>query len=187
MNRETLIEIAGWVVTVVAVGGVILNNRRRRECFWLWFISNTISAGIHASAGMVALTVRDLVFLVLAVQGLVLWTRAARRGEPAGKIEIRVTVTDRLTRALRRTIAILRKASPEAVVKCGACGEPVCIDPAEGVFHVIQCPACGATGEYDEYAEPAASERRSTVNAKRWWLGERWLWMWRESCGLIGP
>ena len=39
------IEIIGWIVTVIAVYGVLLNNRRRRACFAVWLVSNTLSAG----------------------------------------------------------------------------------------------------------------------------------------------
>jgi len=72
-------EVIGWIVTVVAVGGVLLNNRRVRWCFVLWMASNAASAALHLSAGMTALTVRDVIFLLLAVQGWVLWGRAARQ------------------------------------------------------------------------------------------------------------
>jgi len=70
-------ETLGWIVTVVAVAGVVLNNRRHRACFVLWLASNVISAGIHLSAGMLALTVRDAVFFALAIHGLVCWSRPA--------------------------------------------------------------------------------------------------------------
>ncbi len=89
MSHNTLVEAAGWAVTIIAVGGVILNNRRRRGCFYLWLASDAISAVIHASAGMVALTVRDLLFLVLAVHGLILWTRAAVESDRAFAARIR--------------------------------------------------------------------------------------------------
>ncbi len=68
-----LTEAAGWAVTVVAIAGVILNNRRDRRCFNLWIFSNTVSAALHASVRMYALTFRDTVFLVLAVVGLRAW------------------------------------------------------------------------------------------------------------------
>ncbi len=69
------VEIVGWAVTVIAVAGVVFNNHRRRECFWLWLVSNGLSAAIHLSAGMIALTVRDCVFIVLAVDGLRRWRK----------------------------------------------------------------------------------------------------------------
>lgn len=68
-----MIEIAGIIVTIVAVTGVILNNRKYRWCFLLWIVSNLLSAGIHLVLGPWALVVRDLIFLALAVEGWFLW------------------------------------------------------------------------------------------------------------------
>ena len=68
-----MIEIIGIIVTVVAVAGVVLNNRRCRWCFVLWMVSNILSASIHCSIGPWSLVVRDLIFLVLAIEGYFLW------------------------------------------------------------------------------------------------------------------
>ena len=72
-------ESVGWIVTCVAVGGVLLNNHRRRECFMLWLFSNAGSCGLHLAASMWALVARDLVFFVLAIHGLAAWRRAETR------------------------------------------------------------------------------------------------------------
>jgi nicotinamide riboside transporter PnuC len=80
-----VIEILGWVATVIAVYGVVLNNRRIRSCFWLWLLSNAMSCGIHAYLGVWSLAVRDAVFFALAIHGLVLWRKTPdvsnRKGE----------------------------------------------------------------------------------------------------------
>lgn len=68
-------EAVGWAVTGIAVTGVILNNHRRHECFYLWLVSNALSAVIHAASGMVALTCRDVIFFALAIHGLAAWRR----------------------------------------------------------------------------------------------------------------
>jgi len=67
------LEIIGWTSGAVAVAGVILNNYRLRLCFLLWLASNSASAGLHLNAGMYGLAARDVVFLVLAIHGLILW------------------------------------------------------------------------------------------------------------------
>ena len=69
----------GWTATIVAILGVWLNNRRRRACFVLWLVSNGITFGIHAWAGMWSLAVRDLAFFVLAVHGWWLWGPNSKR------------------------------------------------------------------------------------------------------------
>jgi nicotinamide riboside transporter PnuC len=68
-------ELVGWLITVIAVTGVILNNQRRRGCFWLWLVSNSLSAGVHFAAGLYALACRDVIFFALAIHGLVAWSR----------------------------------------------------------------------------------------------------------------
>jgi nicotinamide riboside transporter PnuC len=69
------IELFGIITTLLAVSGVILNNRLRIECFYLWFVSNLISAVIHAEARIWSLCIRDMIFLILAVEGIWLWSK----------------------------------------------------------------------------------------------------------------
>ena len=77
-------EITGWIATCVALVGVWLNNRRRRACFAVWLVSNTMTFGIHAVVGMWALAARDAAFFVLAIHGWLLWTRQI--GEAAHEV-----------------------------------------------------------------------------------------------------
>ena len=70
-----MIELFGIISTVIAIGGVILNNRKKRLCFSLWVMSNAMSLVIHFDAGIWSLVVRDAVFLILAVEGWFKWGR----------------------------------------------------------------------------------------------------------------
>jgi nicotinamide riboside transporter PnuC len=70
------IEFFGAVATVIAVAGVVMNNRRRRGCFYLWIVSNALTLGVHVAAGVWSLAVRDGIFFVLAVEGLLRWRTA---------------------------------------------------------------------------------------------------------------
>lgn len=36
------IDLFGWTATVLALGCVWMNNRRRRACFVLWLVSNAL-------------------------------------------------------------------------------------------------------------------------------------------------
>ena len=72
-----MLEILGLIVTVLAVAGVLLNNRLSRSCFCLWWVSNLISAGIHCSTGPWMLVVRAVIFFILAVEGWIMWKRKA--------------------------------------------------------------------------------------------------------------
>lgn len=59
--------------TVLAVGGVVLNNGQIRYCFPVWLISNGICLVAHARARLWWLAVRDVVFSGLAVVGWFQW------------------------------------------------------------------------------------------------------------------
>ncbi len=73
MSPAALAETAGLVATLIAIAGVVLNNHRRRECFYLWLGSNALTLAVHVWAGIWSLALRDAVFLALAVDGLVRW------------------------------------------------------------------------------------------------------------------
>lgn len=68
-----MIELMGTLATILAVTGVLANNRRLRWCFILWIVSNGLSAGIHADAGIWSLFGRDVIFFVLAIEGWIIW------------------------------------------------------------------------------------------------------------------
>lgn len=68
-----MLELVGMISTVIAVIGVVLNNYKVRFCFWLWLISNSLSAGIHLYLGCYSLFVRDITFAALTIHGLWKW------------------------------------------------------------------------------------------------------------------
>ena len=73
-----MIELFGTVSTIMAVIGVLANNRRLRWCFLVWGVSNSLSLAIHAQAAIWSLMARDAIFLVLAFEGWYKWGRNAR-------------------------------------------------------------------------------------------------------------
>ncbi len=75
-----IIQLLGLVGSAFAIAGVLLNNRMRIECFYLWLVSNSLCACVHAYTGLWTLVIRDVVFLMLAVQGLRHW-RANKKSE----------------------------------------------------------------------------------------------------------
>ena len=68
-------ELTGGVICVLAVAGVVMNNRRVIWCFPIWLVSNILSAGLHAHAGLWAMVARDVIFVGLAVEGFLIWKR----------------------------------------------------------------------------------------------------------------
>ena len=73
-----MIELLGTTAMLIAISGVVLNNRKSRWCFGLWLVSNAISAFIHVRVGVWSLVVRDIVFIALACEGWWLWGRRRR-------------------------------------------------------------------------------------------------------------
>ena len=80
-------ELLGAAAGVLAVVGVLLNNRKRIGCFYVWAVSNSIClvlhvyAAIDAGADTWALAARDAVFLVLVFEGIIHW-RKKEKSEP---------------------------------------------------------------------------------------------------------
>jgi len=70
-----MIEIFGTIAMVLAIFGVVLNNRKRIYCFYFWMVSNAITGGIHYNAEIYSLLVRDLIFFVLAIEGIYQWRK----------------------------------------------------------------------------------------------------------------
>ena len=73
-----MIELLGTIAGILAVAGVVLNNRRLIGCFYLWLASNAICAGLHVHAGLWSLAAKDVLFLLLAIDGLRRWGRARK-------------------------------------------------------------------------------------------------------------
>ena len=78
MAGDVMSEIIGVTVLVLAVVGVVLNNRRLRVCFAFWMVSNILSAALHIEAAIWSLALRDLIFLIFAVEGWILWKKIRR-------------------------------------------------------------------------------------------------------------
>ena len=57
-----MIEIIGLICTGLAIIGVILNNRRMIQCFYIWIFSNLLAAIIHYQTGIYSLLLRDCIF-----------------------------------------------------------------------------------------------------------------------------
>jgi len=70
-----VLEVLGMIAMVLAVIGVLLNNRKNRNCFYVWFISNIILIYVHLNVDLYSLVVRDIVFLLLAVEGWYKWRK----------------------------------------------------------------------------------------------------------------
>ena len=70
-----MIEILSILTTILAVWGVVLNNRKYASCFIFWLVSNSISCAIHLATGLWGLALRDAIFWLLAWEGLRRWKK----------------------------------------------------------------------------------------------------------------
>lgn len=67
-------EIFGTVACLLGVAGVVLNNNRAVECFWLWMVSNAMCMAIHLRVRLWSMAAKDAVFFALAIDGLIRWS-----------------------------------------------------------------------------------------------------------------
>lgn len=63
------------ITSILAISGVVLNNRKSIYCFPIWIMSNFIVALIHAQSHLEILMLRDIIFLVLAIHGWHEWQK----------------------------------------------------------------------------------------------------------------
>ncbi len=76
-----MFEILALLCVVVSVFGLWLRNHKLRTCFYFFLMSNFLSLAIHLHAGLwqgadvKMMILRDVIFLILAIHGLILWSR----------------------------------------------------------------------------------------------------------------
>jgi nicotinamide riboside transporter PnuC len=66
------------IPALCAIGGVILNNHKRIEGFYLFIVSNTLWLIINFQHGIYVESWQNAVFLVLAFHGLFKWRKLGR-------------------------------------------------------------------------------------------------------------
>lgn len=62
-----------WLVTGVALVGVVLNLYKRRECFYIWGISNSVFAVESYLAGVWNMAFLFSIYFALALWGIYTW------------------------------------------------------------------------------------------------------------------
>ena len=64
-----------WFITVASIIGTVANIYKRRWCFWIWLFTNTTWMLIDLHARLYSQAFLFLVYVVLAVWGLVNWIK----------------------------------------------------------------------------------------------------------------
>jgi nicotinamide riboside transporter PnuC len=68
-----------WLVSALALVGVVLNIKKRASCFAIWTITNIAWTVIDLRAGLEAQAALFAIYSGLSVYGLVEWTKTAKR------------------------------------------------------------------------------------------------------------
>lgn len=68
-------DILSWVMASVALAGTILNSRRSKLGFYFWIASNLWMSVTSIVAGLTAQGTLFFIYLILAIYGLIKWTK----------------------------------------------------------------------------------------------------------------
>lgn len=66
-------EILTWCLTIGAITGVVLNIKKRRECFYIWAVTNASWAIVDFKEGIPAQGTLFVVYFCLAIWGIWEW------------------------------------------------------------------------------------------------------------------
>jgi len=68
-------EITKWAIASLSIVGVMLNIRRRRECFYVWSITNFSWMVIDIHHHVWSQAALQFVYFVLAIWGIFEWKK----------------------------------------------------------------------------------------------------------------
>lgn len=75
---ETFFQISTWIVTAVALTGMVLNAKMNRWGFACWWFTNTAWIVVGIYKGVYAQAVQHVVYLYFSVVGFLHWTQRLR-------------------------------------------------------------------------------------------------------------
>lgn len=64
-----------WLLVASGIAGVILNNYKRKECFYVWMVGNACWAVIDWYHGLYSQSVLMVVYFGLAIHGVWNWRK----------------------------------------------------------------------------------------------------------------
>ena len=68
-------EVMKWSLAALSIVGVVLNIRRRRECFVVWCATNAAWTAVDVIHGVWAQAALQFVYFLLAIWGLMEWKK----------------------------------------------------------------------------------------------------------------
>lgn len=75
MQQLPVFEIFKWLLAVASIVGVVLNIRRRHECFYIWAVTNFAWTLVDIAHSVWAQSVLQAVYFVLAIWGIIEWRK----------------------------------------------------------------------------------------------------------------
>jgi len=64
-----------WLITIASIIGTVANIYKKKWCFWIWLVTNSLWLIIDFRAGLYAQAFLFGIYLLLAVWGLYRWNR----------------------------------------------------------------------------------------------------------------
>jgi len=70
-----------WLITVASIIGVIANIKKKRWCFYVWAVTNSLWMIVDFAHGLYAQAFLFLVYVLLAIWGIIEWkTKPTTKG-----------------------------------------------------------------------------------------------------------
>lgn len=82
-------EVITWIVSILALTGTILNSSRNKYGFILWFFTNLFWVIVDFRAGLYAQSALFGAYTLLAVKGLITWTKKEKQDDTKINVKIK--------------------------------------------------------------------------------------------------
>jgi nicotinamide riboside transporter PnuC len=70
-----MFEVFKWGIAFLSLAGVVLNIRKRRECFFIWAFTNLSWAAVDVYHGIYSQAALQSVYFILAIWGIREWRK----------------------------------------------------------------------------------------------------------------
>jgi len=74
-----MLIVITWILTILSLIGVVLNIKKRRECFYIWTLTNASWAIVDYTEGIYAQSFLFLIYTGLAVWGIIEWKTDSKK------------------------------------------------------------------------------------------------------------
>jgi len=64
-----------WLLTILSLTGTILNIKKKKVCFIIWTITNSLWTIVDFNAGLYSQAMLQFVYVGLAIWGIIEWRK----------------------------------------------------------------------------------------------------------------